>query len=323
MSTNKPTLSIVTPTLGKFSEYWRSQLLNIKGSVEFILVYPPGIKCIEISDTRIKSITSPYKGEVMQRYTGLLNATGEYVLALDDDDFAHPDIVQLVNQYFQIFPDSWLLRLKQEKIDINDEANIKREWSVIPDLSLVDLEHKNENASYNFKDNPSQHLFEVPITPLDKKFDIRYAIWPFMKRTDNHGRHPENFNNKVWKNELIQSAIPAFSQTTKLWEARMAGSLTWIPNWGFDRTLSLFIQGQLYQKDLIIGHWINQPEQIRFITRDLKTKQPRTHLAGDSLLLKKFPQYAYLWHLCFHHFYGLYRVFGKAIKMRLSQQKPT
>lgn len=40
--TNSPILSIVTPTLGKFSEHWLQQLLAIQGEVEFILVYPPG-----------------------------------------------------------------------------------------------------------------------------------------------------------------------------------------------------------------------------------------------------------------------------------------
>ncbi|WP_413171289.1 glycosyltransferase family A protein [Anabaena azotica] len=317
MSTNKPTLSIVTATLGKFTDDWLCQLLNIKGSVEFILVYPPGIKYRDINEPRIKFITSPYKGEVMQRFTGLLNAQAEYVLALDDDDFIHPDVLQLVNQYFQIFPESWVLRLKSINIDTTNEAKIQEPWGEIPDLSLLDLETKNPDASYSFKNNPSQKLLEIPITPIDKKFDIRYAIWPFMKRTDHQGRHMENFNTKVWKNELVQKAIPTFSQTTKLWEMKMAGALAWIPSWNLDRSLCLFIQAQLYEKDIMIGHWMATPEQVRFLEKPLATKEPRILLAADALLVKKFPQYGYFWNLFFYQVYTLPRTFGKAIKMSL------
>ena len=64
----------------------------------------------------------------MQRFVGLLNASGEYVLALDDDDFVHPDIENLTGEYFKRFPESWILRLKKENIDFKDEERIKKDW---------------------------------------------------------------------------------------------------------------------------------------------------------------------------------------------------
>ena len=103
-------LSIVTPTLGRFSEYWLDSLLKTTGSVQFILVYPPDVEIRRINDQRVMTITSPYKGEMMQRFVGLLNARSEYVLALDDDDFVHPQVCELVDKYFQRFPTSTLRR---------------------------------------------------------------------------------------------------------------------------------------------------------------------------------------------------------------------
>lgn len=133
----KPILSIVTATRGTFSEYWLEQLLKIKGNIQFILVYPPDITVKTINEPRVRVLTSPYKGEVLQRFTGLLNAGGEYVLALDDDDFAHPDILECTTTYFKKFPNSWVLRLKIENIDFLNEKRIKQDWQEIPDLGLL------------------------------------------------------------------------------------------------------------------------------------------------------------------------------------------
>ncbi|MBD0335899.1 MAG: glycosyltransferase family 2 protein, partial [Cyanobacteria bacterium Co-bin13] len=69
----QPVLSIVTPTRGNFSDYWLDQLLAVRGDVQFVLVYPPGVPRRAIADPRVKSLTSPYKGEMMQRFVALLN----------------------------------------------------------------------------------------------------------------------------------------------------------------------------------------------------------------------------------------------------------
>ena len=47
-------LSIVIPTLGNFSDSWLEQLLRINGDVEFLIVYPPGVKHRNVSDSRVK-----------------------------------------------------------------------------------------------------------------------------------------------------------------------------------------------------------------------------------------------------------------------------
>ncbi|MBD0269571.1 MAG: glycosyltransferase family 2 protein, partial [Cyanobacteria bacterium Co-bin8] len=70
----QPLLSIVTPTLGNFSDYWLEQLMAVKGNVQFVLVYPPGMARRAIADPRVKSLTSPYPGEFIQRFLALLNA---------------------------------------------------------------------------------------------------------------------------------------------------------------------------------------------------------------------------------------------------------
>ncbi len=303
---NSVTLSIVTPTRGSFSDYWLEQLLKIKGDVEFILVYHPHTAIRPVEDSRVKVLVSPYKGEMMQRFVGLLNASGEYVLALDDDDFVHPDIVQLTQAYFQRFPQSWVLRLYVEKIDYLNQERIKKDWSELPQVNQLSICQKRRDGQEKYT-----ALLEIPIAPLDKSFDIQQAILPFKKRTDDQGIHFENFNNRIWKNEIVKQALPELSQATKF-----VGAVTWIPSSGFDRLMGLFIQAKLFQKDAIIGHWMTEPEQIRYVDKNPALKPPRHHVISDVLLVRWFPQYGYLWNLFFSKLYGVPRTLGKAVKMK-------
>lgn len=311
----KPLLSIVTPTRGNFSDYWFSQLLQVKGNVEFVLVYPPSVPIKSVEDKRVLSLSSPYKGEMMQRFVGLLNASGNYVLALDDDDFVHQDVAQLVSQYFQRFPDSWILRLKKAVIDFRDTDEIKKEWKPIPNIEQLEICRKTPENPNPYQKGKFAGLLEVPIAPLDLDFDRRWLFWPFLERKDNYGYHFENFNNIVWKNELVQETLPELTEATKV-----SGPITWIPNSGFDRLLGLFVQAKHYQKEAIIGHWMPGDEQIRFLSQPPSMKPPRFHVFSDFLLVKYFPKYGYLWNLFFSKLYGVPKAFAKLMKLKFSKQ---
>jgi glycosyltransferase involved in cell wall biosynthesis len=289
--TNSPILSIVTPTLGKFSEHWLQQLLAIQGEVEFILVYPPGAVTPSLEDPRVKTFHSLYQGETAQRAVGLLNASGQYVLALDDDDFLHPEVVALAKDYFDNFPQSWLLRLHKEKIDYLDEERIKAPWPELPAINQLNVSRKRQDKY--------QDLVEVPIAPLDNPFELRLALWPYAKRKDIHGCHLEPFNNTIWKTTLVKEALDDFVRNMRIGEI-----LTWLPLWGFDRALGLFIQGKFFQKDMYIGHWMPEPSQIRYIVRPYSMKSPRILFPSDALLVKRFPQYGYFWNLFFEELYN-------------------
>lgn len=313
----KPILSIVTPTTGKFSDYWLEQLLKIKGDVEFVLVYYPNIPIRPINDSRVRVLTSPYKGEMMQRFIGLLNAYGEYVLALDDDDFVHPDIEKLTIEYFNRFPESWILRLNKENIDLKNEERIKQDWNEIPHISQLDICKKTLENPYPYQQGNYKGLLEIPIAPLGTKFDFGYAIWPLKGRKDNLGYHFENFNNIVWKNALVQKALPELSKATKI-----LGAITWIPSTGFDRLLGLFVQATFFEyNDKIVGHCMPKPEQIRYIDKPATLKPPRFHVISDALLVKQYPQYGYLWNLFFEKLYAVPRTLGKAAKWKLINSK--
>jgi hypothetical protein len=316
--TKKPLLSIVTPTLGKFSDYWLENLLKIQGDVQFVLVYPPATKGRAIDDARVKILVSPYKGEMMQRFVGFLNAEGYYVLALDDDDFVHPEVGKLTSEYFHRFTESWILRLQKAVIDISDEEQIKKPWEALPDVTQLEICKKTPENPYPYQQGNYKGLLEVPIAPLDKSFDSRYLIWPFLTRKDNEGYHFENFNNIVWKNERVQQMLPDLSQATKL-----MGAVTWIPSTGFDRLSGLFIQAKFFQKNAIIGHWMPKPEQIRYIDKAPSLKPPRFHVISDVVLVKYFPQYGYLWNLFFSKLYGVPKTVGKLVKMKLSKKVKT
>ncbi|MGV2390250.1 MAG UNVERIFIED_CONTAM: glycosyltransferase family 2 protein [Microcystis novacekii LVE1205-3] len=164
-----PSLSIVTPTLGKFSEYWLQQLLAIQGEVEFIWVYPSRTAIPSIEDPRVKIFHSLYQGETdFQRAVGLLNASGQYVLALDDDDFLHPQVVALAKDYFDNFPQSWLLRLHKGGIDYLDEERIKAPWPELPAINQLNISRKRQDKY--------QDLVEVPIAPRDNPFELKTSF---------------------------------------------------------------------------------------------------------------------------------------------------
>jgi hypothetical protein len=253
---------------------------------------------------------------MMQRFVGLLNARSQYVLALDDDDFVHPQVCELVDRYFHRFPHSWILRLQKLNIDMTDEPRIKQPWEEVPDVEQLQICQKTPENPHPYQNGKYQGLLEVPIVPLDKKFDWRYLIFPFLTRKDNQGYHFENFNNIIWRNEILQQVLPELTQATKL-----MGVLTWIPTSGFDRLSGLFMQAYLFQKDITIGHWMPKPEQIRYIDKNPALKPPRFHVVSDFLLIKHFPEYGYLWNLFFSKLYGVPRTLGKAIKWKIGNQK--
>ncbi len=280
-------LSIVTPTRGNFSDYWLEQLLKIQGDIEFVLVYPPGVVTKSISDYRLKTIVSPYKGEVCQRFMGLLNASGEYVIALDDDDFIHPKVANLVTDYFQLFPESWVLRLRQARIDYRDQERLQQDWAEIPNINEL------KAVSRRQKEDKKKILLKLPIAPLTNKFDLRYLFTPYLQRKDMHGAHIENFNLKVWRNDLLQQTLSELGLAMHL-----LGEFNWIPFWSLDRLLGLFIQAKFFQENAIIGHWMPGPEQTRYVVQPQSIKREfRLIFLADALLAKHFPKYGYFWNL--------------------------
>jgi hypothetical protein len=62
--------------------------------------------------------------------------------------------------------------------------------------------------------------------------------------------------------------------------------------------LGLFIQAKFFEKGKIIGHLLPLPEQIRVEANPPEYKKSRRfYLLAELLLLKRFPQYGYLWNL--------------------------
>ena len=119
----KPTLSIVVPTREGFSDHWLRELLKIEGEVEFILVHPPGMTKSTVDDLRLQQINSSFRGEIIQRLTGLLNASGKYVLTVNCDEYLIPNILDIVVDYFSNFTDSWVLRLSKKAFKFGDRAS--------------------------------------------------------------------------------------------------------------------------------------------------------------------------------------------------------
>ncbi len=313
---SKPLLTIVTATLSNFTEYWLEQLLRVKGDVKFLLIYPPEGTIKKIDDCRVQNIRSPYKGEVIQRLTGLLNVESDYVLALDDDDYVHPDILDFTLRYFRLFPKSWVLRLGIQNIQSTDEARIRKDWEANPDIEELEICKKTPENPFPYQRGKYQGLLEIPIVPLDKPLDIRHIIFPWHPRKDQNGIHFENFNNRIWQTARVKPALYELSNAMKI-----TGALTWLPAWSLDRLLGLFVQAKFYKKDMIIGHAPPRSEQIRYIVRDGSLKEPRAILFADLLLVKCYPQYGYLWNLIFWQIYTLPKLWARGVKVKLIKLK--
>ena len=309
---SQPILSIVVPTREGLPDFWIEGFVKIKGDVELILVHPPGMKKIPISDRRIQQINSSFRGEIIQRMTGLMNASGEYVLTINCDEFLYPDISEIVEQYFSRFPESWVLRLQRKSFEYGNEADLKLPWqpvSHINDMQICGVRIGNQNLY-----GKSDYILEIPIAPLDNKFD---AMCMVRGRKDQEGPHTENFDKKVWKNEMVQATLADIRDAMILF-----GPFKYFPFWCLDRLLGLSIQAKFYQKGKVIGHQMCFPEQMRIEDNPPEYRRTkRFYVFAELLLLKNNPQYGYIWNLILAQFADIPVRAISSMTRRLSNKK--
>jgi hypothetical protein len=272
-------LSIVTPTREGFSDHWIRELMKIKGDVDFIWVHPPGSEKRLVDDPRVHQIISPLRGEIIQRMIGLMNVSSPYILTINCDEYLTPDILEITQQYFDCFPDSWVMRLDKKFFDFGDQAGLESSWETFPNISELKLK-------------------EIPISPVDNQFDVSCFFRP---RKDLHGAHTENFDKKVWKNQLVQETLKEFDHLMTL-----QGPLKYIPFWCLDRVLGLAIQAKFYEKDKIIGHLLPSPEQLRVEDNPPEyRKSKRFYLFAEMLLIRRFPESGYFWNMIVDQLRGI------------------
>lgn len=300
----KPNLSIIIPMREGVCEDWLTELSKITGSVEFILVYPPNVKLFTTVDSRIKQIISPLRGEVIQRITALLNASGMYVLSINCDEYLYPDIEAIAQEYFNLFPNSYFLRLRTKLYPYGSATQLLEEWQKIPSLQNFKVKTKIDRDM-----PPSDSLQEICISPLENKFDFFCIFRPFPGRKDHHGSHQENFDKKIWKNSLVQQNLIEIVEKFTIF-----GVFKYVPFWCSDRLLGLSTQAKLYQqelakKDSIIAHWL--PENFAQIrTEDNPPEyrgKNRRYVLAEVLLLILYPQYGYFWNLVLSQWRSIFR----------------
>ena len=131
---------------------------------------------------------------------------------------------------------------------------------------------------------------EVPIAPLNNPLNFASLL---RGRRDHHGRHIENFDKTVWKNEFVQATLQDLTATMKFW-----GNIKYIPFWCLDRLLGLMVQAKFFEQGQIIGHKLPLPECLR--SEDNPPNHQRTnryYVFAEVLLLKRFPNKGYFWNL--------------------------
>lgn len=316
-----PQLSIIIPMRGGVEDSWLQELLKVQGSTEFILVYPPHVPFFAISDPRLIQIKSPVKGEVVQRITALLNASGKYVLSINCDEYIHPHILAIAEDYFQNFPDSYFFVLKQVQFTFG-KAPIDQPWHDLKNIKDIGIRKRNDGKTYT-PEEIEYTMREVPITPLDNKKDF-FAL--LRGRKDHRGPHQENFDKKVWKNELVQATLQEVVTTFNLF-----GPFKYIPFWTADRLMGLSVQAKFFEPGKIAGHWLCLPEQLR--TEDNPPNQPRVnrrYILAEILLLKLFSGFGYIWNLTIFDKGGIFMVWfpkdtlrNLAYKLGFKKSKPT
>ena len=288
----KPTLSVIIPMRDNVPQVWIEALAKVEGNVEFILVYPPEVPLLSNDDPRIHQITSPIRGEVVQRITALLNASGTYVLSINCDEYLYPKIEDVVVEYFQTFPNSYLFKLRQKFYPYGSQEKLLEESQPFTNLAKIQVRRAEDRHLPT-----TETLQEIPICPLENKFNLLCLI---KERKDHHGPHQENFDKKVWRNSLVQEQI---NDIVKLFT--LFGPFKYVPFWCADRLLGLGMQAKLYTKGLakkgdIIGHILPFPEQFRTESNPPEfqyTTTNRRYVLAEVFLVKLFPQYGYLWNL--------------------------
>jgi len=266
---------------------WYDALLHIQGEVEFLVIYPPQVAPRHFADRRVRVLTGGRRGEVSQRLLGLQQARGSYVLALDDDDYAHPEIAALTENYFARFPESWVLRPLIQDIAFDNADALRQPWMPLPDILTLPV------IMPQAVPHSQEYCIPLPIAPLETRFRWRHLFVPWSARRDMSGVHFENFNNRVWKNARVQPALAALATSL---ERRP-------PRFTLDRLLGLYVQAYYFQRGSYIGHWLRGSYQIRRTYRPTALKERRNYFWADSLLARHFPQYGYLWNLFFWSFY--------------------
>jgi hypothetical protein len=305
-----PSLSIVIPTREGFLEHWMTALLKVRGNVEFILVHPPGCKKHPTTDPRVRQLTSPLRGEIIQRATGLMNANAPYTLTINCDEYINPDIPEISSQYFSRFPDSWVMRLSRKDVEFGKKEILESPWISPQPIEKLEICGRTQGNSNLYEQG--NYLLEIPITPVDNKFDIMCI---FRGRRDHRGPHTENFDKKVWKTSIVQETLEDLVGLMPF-----VGPLKYIPFWCLDRVLGLAIQAKFFEqgKGKIIGHLLPLPEQIRIENNPPEyIRFNRYGVLSELYLIRRFPQYGYMWNLVIPDILNVPRLF---IRSRLGKE---
>ncbi|MEO1620460.1 MAG: glycosyltransferase, partial [Cyanobacteria bacterium J06632_3] len=266
---------------------------------------------------RMRQLVSPFRGEIIQRLTGMLNATGTYLLSFNCDEYINPGVPAMARRYFEQFPDSWVMRLAKSEYAYGDQSALDAPWEALPvDLKAIPV---CRQADDNLSLYEEGHMMEIPVAPLHHKFDWG-CIW--RGRTDHQGPHTENFDKKVWINAMVQEALQEVLQGFAL-----AGPIKYLPFWCLDRLLGLALQAKFYdpaRPEQLIGHKLPHPAQLRVEDNPPEyRRRGRFYVFAEIILLRRFPQYGYIRNLVVHQIREFPVRSYLSIKRKLTERKPT
>jgi hypothetical protein len=250
------------------------------------------------------------QGEIIQRATGLMNATAPYTLTINCDEYINPDISEISRQYCSRFPDSWVMRLSRKDVEFGKKEILEAPWLSPKPIEKLEVCGRSQGNSKLYEQGNC--LLEIPITPIDNKFDVMCI---FRGRRDHRGPHTENFDKKVWKTSIVQETLKDLVGLMPF-----MGPFKYIPFWCLDRVLGLAIQAKFFEqgKGKIIGHLLPLPEQIRIENNPPEyIRFNRYGVLSELYLIRRFPQYGYMWNLVIPDILNVPRLF---IRSRLGKE---
>jgi hypothetical protein len=202
------------------------------------------------------------------------------------------------------------MRLSRKNFDFGEKEKLASPWQSLPAIEQLQVCGKSQDNQKLY--GQGNYILEIPIAPVDKEFDIMCIL---RGRKDHHGSHTENFDKKVWQTSMMQETL---EDLVKLMP--VVGPFKYIPFWCLDRILGLSIQAKFYEqgKGKIIGHLLPPPEQIRIENNPPEyIRFNRYGVLSEFYLIRRFPQYGYMWNLILPNLLNVPRLF---IRSRLGKE---
>lgn len=224
-------------------------------------------------DRRIKIFSQKNQGQGIARNVGIKNATGDYIMFIDPDDWILPNTLKKLANYIEKYKPIVVQFLYKILLQKNKQYSKKNFFNIIKRKFGVDL-YKKDN--YSFDDIPQNIFLSFYSSSVDKCYKTS-----FLKENNIYFLPHRNGEDTLFvlKILLCTKQIDLLKENLYVYRIRENSSSTASYN---KNTLFIFEQIK-YVKDLLIEHHLFTQMEKWFIQYKL-----RTIYEGDKKCSKEF-----------------------------------